>query len=62
MRLTDIDVTLHHETEAAVLVSATGDSDDAVWLPKSIVEENSRMGTFLNITLPEKMAVDKGLV
>ena len=47
----DIDVDLHHETDRAILVSETGDKDDAVWLPKSQIEIVSESG-YLSVTLP----------
>ncbi len=53
--LVDIDATLVHETDRAVLLD-TGSA--RAWVPKSVVEDNGD-GTW---TLPEPMAVEKGLV
>ena len=62
--LVDIMVHKHAETAKAVLVSTTGFGDDAVWLPLSqieIVQNRLNKGLF-EITLPEWLAIDKGLV
>ncbi len=53
--LVDIDATLVHETDRAVLLD-TGSV--RAWVPKSAVENNGD-GTW---TLPEAMAVEKELV
>lgn len=62
--LTDIEVVIHHQTEMAYLVSTTGQERNAQWVPKSAteVDEASRRGAWVTITLPERMAIDKGLV
>lgn len=60
--LIDLDVQIHAETERAVLVSDTGDRDDAVWLPLSQIEVNTRRGSVLEITCPMWLAKDKGLI
>jgi hypothetical protein len=54
-RLVDIMADLKHETDKAFLVN---DGDQDVWLPKQYVE-NNQDGTF---TMPEWLAIDKGLV
>lgn len=60
--LLDLKVMRHAETERAVLVSDDGDSKKAVWLPKQNVEiENGPHGT-VTITLPEWLALEKGLI
>lgn len=56
----DLQGTIHHRTELAILFSETGDEDDAVWLPLSQIEIEKR-GALFEITLPEWLAVDKGL-
>jgi hypothetical protein len=59
-----IDLTLqqHHETERAILVSDDADREQAVWLPKSQIEvEPGERGTVI-VTLPEPLAIEKGLV
>ena len=60
--LIDISVSLIYETEKAWLVSDTGQSDDAVWIPKSRAElEPSDFG-IMTLTLPERFAQEKGLI
>lgn len=54
--LVDIDVDLVRQTENAFLVK--DDKDKEHWLPKSQVEHNG--GT--SFTMPEWLAVDRGLV
>lgn len=60
--LIDLDVILLHETDAAVRVSLTEESEP-VWLPKSQIEIYADLVpyTVLPITLPEPLAVEKGL-
>lgn len=60
--LIDLRVFLHHETERAVLVSDSGDREDAVWLPKSAVEVDEEKGDVIVITLRESLAQEKGLI
>lgn len=57
----DVTVHLHHQTDKAVLVSDTGDKDDAVWLPLSQIEI-APDGAVHVVTLPEWLAKEKGLV
>lgn len=65
--LIDLAVVIHHETkpgranEGAILVSDDGDRTKAVWLPKSAVEIERRNDATI-LTLPERLAIDKGLV
>lgn len=60
--LTDITVHLHQETERAILVSDDGDRDKAVWLPKSQVEYVAKPGGICEVSLPEWLATERGLV
>lgn len=62
-RLCDLEVTLHHETEKAVLVSLDGDKNKAVWLPYSAIEivKTPRKNVYL-VTLPQQLALEKGLI
>ncbi len=55
LKLFDIDAELRHETELAFLIF---DGEREFWLPKSKVENNGD-GSF---TMPEWMAIEKGLV
>ena len=60
--LTDLTVQVHAETAKAVLVSNDGDRDKAVWLPFSPIEIDTSNSNYLQITLPEWLAQDKGLI
>jgi hypothetical protein len=58
----DIDVEVTSRTEKAVLVH-TGDKGGAVWLPLSQIEiQNSGFAGVETITLPEWLALEKGLI
>jgi hypothetical protein len=62
-----IDLTLHqhHMTERAILVSDDGDREKAVWLPLSacdVFPVGGRSSTIVEVTLPERLAHDKGLI
>lgn len=64
-KMIDIDCTLERETEKAVLV--TTDVTAEVWVPKSLCKiekkhEHHQMPCEGTITLPESLAIDKGLV
>ncbi len=59
--LCDIDVHIHHKTDKAYLVSLDGDREKAVWIPKSACEME-KVGAFWQITLPEPLALEKGLI
>lgn len=59
--LIDISVVLVHQTEKAVLVDHGGESN--VWLPRSAIEiEKDGNGKTWTVTLPEPLAVEKGLI
>ena len=67
--LVDLEVQVHHETNAARLVSTDGEREKAVWVPKSESEfEQDRSVKSLGLirrgtlTLPEWLAIEKGLV
>lgn len=64
MRSNVIDITVQklHETDKAVLVT---DSipEKGVWLSKSLIEiEASATGGLYEVTLPEWLALEKGLI
>lgn len=61
--LTDLELMIHHETEKAILVSNDGNRDAAQWLPKSRVqlEEPITIGKAQIVTLPQRLAEEKGL-
>lgn len=59
--LIDVSVVLVHETERAVLVDHGG--AETVWLPKSAVEiARDPSGKTWTLTLPERLAVEKGIL
>lgn len=60
--LIDLEMIRHHVTERAVLVSETGDRNKAVWLPLALVEVTPKSGATVEVTLPEFLALDKGLI
>lgn len=74
--LVDLMLAKHHETKLAVLVSETGEAAKAVWLPLSAVEiqETNKTATgelknglkvgypIVVVTMPERLAIEKGLV
>lgn len=60
--IVDIDIEVSHRTEKAVLVH-TGVKEQAVWLPLSQIEiEPSGIGGIETVTLPETLALEKGLI
>jgi len=62
MRITDITVQMHQETPKAILVSDDGNSDNGVWLAKSLIEFVEKPGGIVEVTLPEWLATERGLV
>jgi hypothetical protein len=61
--LVDIRMRRFAETELAVLFSPTDKRDDATWLPKSEIEYNrTSQRAIYDVTMPEWLAVEKGLV
>lgn len=53
----------HIETEHAWFVSETGDKDDAVWLPKSQIDDDDmELGRACDVLVPVWLAKDKGLI
>lgn len=60
--LVDLTMKLHAETAAAIRVSDDGVDKNAVWLPKSQVEFEKTKPGYVEVTLPEWSAIDKGLV
>jgi hypothetical protein len=55
-RLIDLEAKLIHETDKAWLLGINGEE---VWLPKSLVEYDVQDKV---VTLPERVAMDKGLI
>lgn len=60
--LVDLTMKLHAETDRAIRVSDDGEDRNAVWLPKSQVEFVMTKPGYVEVTLPEWLAIDKGLV
>jgi hypothetical protein len=60
--LIDLDVQLVHQTEKAILVTLDV-PDNAVWLPRSRCElSETGIGGIMRLTLPEPLALEKGLI
>jgi hypothetical protein len=61
--LVDLEVGYLHNTEKAVLITPDGKRE--IWLPLSIVEcdlTNVGRGQVIEIILPRRWALDKGLI
>lgn len=58
----DIDGAIEAKTEKAVLFH-TGNKEEAVWLPLSQIEvDETGISGIVTITLPEWLALEKGLI
>lgn len=51
-----------HETDKAVLFKESDGDEDGVWLPKSSIEVQHKRGNIYEVTLPEYLAHEKGLI
>lgn len=60
--LVDLTLQLHADTPRAILVSDDGDSANAVWLPKSQIEFETKASGIVEVTCPEWLAIERGLV
>lgn len=62
--LVDLEGAILAETPMAILFSLDGERKGAVWLPKSQIEIERLHpeGCHATITMPERLAVEKGLV
>lgn len=60
--LEDIEVFLHHWTDKAYLVSADGDAEQSVWLPKSRSEVDVERVGKVTLTANQSLLEEKGLV
>ena len=60
----DVEIYLHHETPAAILVSPNNKrgSSRNVWLAKSLIEYRIKKGNLIVVTMPTWLATEKGLV
>ena len=61
MRIIDIEGMVHNRTEKAVLFSNDGNRANAVWLPLSMIEVEDAHPIWI-VTLPEHLALEKGLI
>ena len=61
-RIVDVTVQIHHRTAKAVLVSDDGSEDRRVWLALSLVEIEEKPGGVAEITMPEWLAKERGLI
>ena len=61
MRKTEIDVEIAMETKDAFLVD---NGDTEAWVPKSLIDNEGEctLNKELSITIPEWLAIEKGLV
>jgi len=55
-------VFLHRETERAALVSESGREERAFWLPKSRISITPKTENIVEISVPEWLAKNKGLI
>ena len=64
----ELEVWVHVETDMALLVSLPADRAEKIWLPKVLVEvrrvrrEHAYTAYSAEITLPEWLALDRGLL
>jgi hypothetical protein len=62
VELIDIDGAIEARTDSAVLFH-TGDKSQAVWLPRSQIQiADSGFPEIFTVTMPEWMALDRGLI
>ncbi len=62
VELHEFDLHFHLETEKAILVSENGIRDAAFFLPKSRIKYEKRGAGSVNVTCPEWLALEKGLL
>lgn len=60
--LVDVVVTIHRETDKAVLVSDTGFRTDGKWLPRSQIEIEPHKGLTATVTMRAWLAKEKGFI
>jgi len=58
--LIDLTLNIHAETEKAIAVSDDGST--YIWLPKSQIEYAERGDSIVEVSMPNWLAVEKGLV
>ncbi len=60
--LVDITMQVHARTAKAIRVSDDGDEAKAIWLPLSQVEVEEKRDGMIIVTMPEWLAIQRGLV
>lgn len=60
--LCELELQIHQTTPRAVLVSNDGDVEKAVWLPLSQVEIVTKRNGIADVTVPEWLARERGLI
>lgn len=61
--MTEVEMQIHRQTDRAIHASNTGDEEDAVWLPLSLVEVTPKTGhASVTVTMPEWLAKREGLI
>jgi len=59
----ELDLMVYHETELAYLMGEPGaDRYDAVWIPKSQLEDDYEVGEVSEVEMPRWLAIDKELI
>lgn len=58
--LIDLTVFVHYQTDKAILVENLDTNSDKVWLPLAAVEIEGA-GTYVTLTLPRRLAEERGL-
>jgi hypothetical protein len=55
---------IHGQTDSAWRVSDTSEIADAIWIPKSQVDDggSAQVGSFCDFLIPEWLASSKGLI
>lgn len=61
--IVDVELYLHHETPAAILISKNGTRrDEQIWLPKKLIEYVIKHHNCISVTMPQWLAFEKGLI
>lgn len=60
--LVDIEAFIKHRTDKAVLVECPDVNSGDVWLPLAAIEIEESGRLLVDITLPRRLAEDKGLI
>ena len=61
-RVVDLELHIHASTERTIKVSLHDEPAAGVWLPKSQIESEPIGKNLFTVTLPEWLAIEKGLV